>query len=266
MVGAVVQGGLQVHHRVAGQHTVDHGLPEALFHRGEVVLGHRAAHDLLAELHLLLLAGLKADPHVAELAVAAGLLLVPALDLHLLADLLPVGHAGGDQLGLHAEAGFQSGHQHVELDVAGAGEHHLTGLGVVDHGKGLVLLAQAAEAGSDLVVLALGLGLDGHGIDGLGESDGLQLHHVAGVAQGVAGLYLVHLSHSADVAAGELLHFLGLFAPDGVQPAQLLREAGAGVDDGHIRLDGAGEHLDVGVFAVLVGDCFPHKGGGHRAG
>ena len=102
VIGAVEQGGLQVDHRVAGQHAVLHGLPQALLNGGEEVLGHRAAEDLLAELQLLALARLEADLDVAELAVAAGLLLVAALDLHFLADLLTVGHPGLGQGGVHA--------------------------------------------------------------------------------------------------------------------------------------------------------------------
>ena len=47
------------------------GLPQALLHRREEVLGHAAAEDLLSEDHIVLLClGLEPDPHVAELAAA----------------------------------------------------------------------------------------------------------------------------------------------------------------------------------------------------
>ena len=266
MIGAVVQGGFQVHHRVAGQHTVNHGLPHALLHGGEVVLGHRTAHDLLAELELLGVARLKAHPHVAELAVAAGLLLVAALHLHLLADLLAVGHPGLGELGVHAEAALQPGENHVHLHVAGAGDHHLAGFGVVDPVEGQILLVQADEAGGDLVLLALGLGGDSHGVAGLGEGDGFQLDHLAGIREGVAGLDLLHLADGADVAALQLLDLLGLLALHHVQAAQLLRGAGAGIDQLHVGLEVAGDDLHEGVLAVLVGDGLPHQGGGQGAG
>ncbi|CAN3965549.1 hypothetical protein HEAFMP_HEAFMP_11090, partial [Dysosmobacter welbionis] len=55
MVGAVVQHGLQVHHGIARQGTVGAGLPQALLHRREEVLGHAAAEDLLGEDHVVLL-------------------------------------------------------------------------------------------------------------------------------------------------------------------------------------------------------------------
>ena len=94
----------------------------------------------------------------------------------------------------------------------------------------------------------------------------LQGHDLTGVAQGIAGLDLFHLADGADVAAAQLLDLGGLLAPHDIQAAQLFRGAGAGVDHGHIRRDGAGEHLHEGVLAVLVGDGLEHKGRGHAAG
>ena len=105
MIGAVIQGGLQPHQGIAGQHALVGGLPQALFHGGEEVLGDAAAEDLFGEDHVLgLILGLKADPHVAELAGAAGLLLVAAMGLHLFLDGLPIGDPGGTELRLHPEA------------------------------------------------------------------------------------------------------------------------------------------------------------------
>ena len=266
MIGAVHQGGLQIDHGVAGQNAVLTGLAQALFHGGEVVLGHRAAEDALAELQLFLLAGLELDPHVAELAVAAGLLLVAALDLDLFADLLPIGHSGGVQLGVHAEAALQAGDDHVYLHIAGAGNDHLTGLGAVFHGKGEVFLAQAGQAGGDLILLPLGLGGDGLGVVGLGQVDGGEFDHLSGVAQGVARLDLVHLADGADVAAAQLLDLLGLLAPHDIEAAQLFGGAGGGVDHHGVGGEGAGHDLHEGVLAVLVGDSLPHEGAGQGGG
>ena len=267
VIGAVIQHGLQVHHGIAGQRAVDAGLAQALFHGGEEVLGHGTAEHFLGEDHVILLGlRLKADPHVTELAAAAGLLLVAALLLDGLADLLTVRHADGLQLGLHVEAALQLADEHIHLHIAGAGEDHLVGLAVVDHGEGGVFLVQAGQALGDLILLAAGLGHDGHGVAGLGEGDILQCHDLTGVAQGIAGLDLIHLGDGADVAAGELLDLGGLLAPHDIQAAQLFSGAGAGVDHGQVGGDGAGEDLHERVLAVLVGNGLEHEGGGHAAG
>ena len=140
------------------------------------------------------------------------------------------------------------------------------GLGIVGDGEGGVLLIQAIQALGDLILLAPGLGHDGHGVAGLGEGDLLEGHDLTGVAQGVAGLDLFHLGDGADVAADQLLDLGGLLAADGIQAAQLLHAAGAGVGHGHIGGDGAGEDLHEGVLAVLIGDGLKDKGGRHAAG
>jgi len=140
------------------------------------------------------------------------------------------------------------------------------GLGVVDHGEGGIFLIEAGQALGHLVILATGLGGDGHGIAGLREGDALQGHHLTAVAQGVAGLDLFHLADGADIAAHQLLDLDGLLAPHGIQAAQLLAVAGAGVDQGHIRRDDTGEDLHEGIFAVLVRDGLEHEGRGHATG
>jgi len=140
------------------------------------------------------------------------------------------------------------------------------GLGVVDHMEAGILLVHPVQALGHLVLLAAGLGGDGNGVVGLGIGDGGQGDDLTCVTQGVAGLDLFHLADGADVAAGELLDLLGLLAPHHVQAAHLLRAAGAGVHQSGVGCDTAGEDLDKGVLAVLVGDRLEHEGAGHAAG
>ena len=189
-----------------------------------------------------------------------------ALLLHGLADLLTVSHADRAQLHFHVEAGLELTDQHIHLHIAGAGEDHLMGLGVVDHGEGGVLLIETVQALSHLIVLAAGLGGDGHRVAGLSEGDALQRHDLTAVAQGIAGLDLIHLGDGADIAAHQLLDLGGLLAPHGIQAAQLLVVAGAGIDHGHIRRDAAGEDLHEGVLAVLVRNGLEHESRGHTTG
>ena len=138
--------------------------------------------------------------------------------------------------------------------------------GVVDDAEGRIFLVQAVEALGHLILLAAGLGRDGDAVAGLIERDGLDLDDLARLAERIAGLDLVHLGDGADVAAGELLDLGILLALGDVQAAELLGLAGAGIDHGHIGLDGAGEHLDVGILAVLVGNGLEDERGRQCAG
>ena len=82
VVGAVDQGGPDVHQRVAGQHPGLHGVLDAGVDRGDVLLGDDAAGDLVDELVAAAGAGrLQVEDHVAVLAAAAGLADVALLDL-----------------------------------------------------------------------------------------------------------------------------------------------------------------------------------------
>ena len=141
-----------------------------------------------------------------------------------------------------------------QMVIAGAGDDHLLGLRVVGDGEGAVLLAEPREALGDLVLLALRLGGDGHGVAGDGVLDaGRGLNGLA-VAEGVAGLGVGELAHGADVAAADLLDLDVLLALHVVDVAELLLRAGAGVHQGHVRRDLAGDDLEEGELAELVGD------------
>ena len=204
--------------------------------------------------------------HVAELAAAAGLLLIAALLADGAANLLTVSDTGGAQLGIHTEAGLQLGAQHVDLDITGAGNDGLVGLGVVGDGEGGILFIQLVQAGAQLLDLLLGLGGDGALIAGGGKGQRRELDVGLGLAQGVTGLDLVHLADGADIAAADLLGLLALLALHGVQTAQLFGVAGGHVVQGHIAGDLAADDLDHGELAVLVGDGLEHEGGGGAVG
>ena len=82
VVLAVVEGDLDVDHRVAGEEALDHGRAHALLDRRDEVARDGAADDLVDELEALAARqGRDFHPGVGELAAAAGLLLVLALGL-----------------------------------------------------------------------------------------------------------------------------------------------------------------------------------------
>ena len=259
MIGAVVERRLEVDERVTGENALLDRVAQTLFDRGEEVLGNAAAEHFLGEDHFVrLLLRLEADPDVAELTAAAGLLLVAAVGFDLRLDLLAVRHAGGLQLALNAEAALELGAEYVELDVAGAGEDHLVGLGVVGDREGDVLLVQTGETVGDLVVLSLRLGGDAHGVARLRDLDGGQLDLRLGFAYGVAG-FPVHLADGNNVAAAGFLDLGGLFAAHGIQSAELIGGAGAHIAQGHIGGQLAADELDEVILAELVGHGLEHE-------
>ena len=116
VVGAVLEGELDVDHRVAGEHAELHGALAALVDRGDVLARDAATADVVHELVAGALAGLRvdvrpeADDDLRELARATGLLLVRVgVVPDLLADGLAVGDLRLADGGLDAELAASSG-------------------------------------------------------------------------------------------------------------------------------------------------------------
>src|SRR6185437_12291920 len=106
-------------------------LLDALFDRGDEVARDGAAEDLVDELEAsAAFERLHADLAVAELAVAAGLLLVPSLHVGPAQDGLPVGHARSAQLDLDVVALLEPGDGDLDVLLAGAAQQELAGGGV----------------------------------------------------------------------------------------------------------------------------------------
>ena len=140
VIAAVDQGHRAIDHLEA-ERALDHRLANAVLDRGDPLLGHRAAVDLLLEheagaarqrLHL--------DDHVAELAVAARLLLVPALLGHRLADGFAI--ADGRRVALHLdpEAPLQPRENGVEMLVVDSAQaDFVIGVVMLDDQRGILL-------------------------------------------------------------------------------------------------------------------------------
>ena len=265
MVGTVVQLGGQAHHRVAGQHAVLDVVAQALFDRGDEVARHHAAHDRVLEVELgigRVVVGTELDPHVAELAVSAGLLLVAALHVDLLADGLAVGDLRELQHALRAELAGQLLGDDFQMQLAQAGEHALGGFHVLFHADGRVFLHQAAEAGEDLVFLARLFGVHGHGDAGRRELEVFKLHGLVRVAQRVAGGDAAQLGDGADVARAHLLRRVLLAAAQEVDVAGLFGLFRVGVVKRRAGSERAGSDLQKRQLAhERVGQRLEHAGG-----
>ena len=140
--------------------------------RGHVLSRDRAAEDVVDELEVAA-ARQRLDPDlaVAELAVAAGLLLVAAVRLGGGRDRLAVGNPRRLELDLDAEAPFQLRDGDLDMELALPGEQQLVGLRVAAVVDRRVFLFEPVHRAADLVLVAAALGLDRVGQHRLRETD-----------------------------------------------------------------------------------------------
>ena len=175
MVLTVDQRRLDVDRGIAGEHAGVERLLHALVGRLDVLARDLAAADLVDELVALARVRLERDLDDGELAGTTGLLDVAVLDrLDHLGDRLAVGHLrladGGDD----AELALHAVDEDLEVQLAHAGDDGLAGLFVGANAERRVLVAERLEGLAQLVLVVLGLRLDGHVDDGLGEDHPLE--------------------------------------------------------------------------------------------
>ena len=176
VVLAVGEDGPHVDGRVAGEHARVERLLDAGVDRGDVLLRDAAAGDLVDELVAAAGAGgLEVDRDLGVLARAAGLLLVRVRVLDDgLGDRLAVGHLRLADGGVDLELAEHAVDDHLEVQLAHAGDDGLAGVLVGADLEGRVLLGQAEEGLAHLVLVDLGLRLDGDVDHGLGELEVLE--------------------------------------------------------------------------------------------
>ena len=220
-------------------------------------LGIGPADDLVLEGEAgAVLVGRHLDDHVAVLAAAAGLADETTLGLeHHLGDALAVGHLRPAHVGVHAELAQQPVDDDLQMQFAHAGDDGLPGLLVGAHAEGRVLVGQLHEALAQTVLVDLGLGLDGHEDDRLGELDGLEHDGAALVAEGVARGRDLEAHSRRDVAGehlGDVFAVVGVHLQDAADPLLLVL---VGVVDVRARFERARVHPEVRELA--------HEGVGH---
>src|SRR5262249_44909701 len=137
------------------------------------VPGNGAAEDLVDELEAAApRERLDLDPAVSELPAPPRLLLVTALDLGPAADGLLIRDARGKEDHLGVELPLHALEGHLDVKLADARDEELLRLGVVVVAERRVLLGQPGQGVRDLVLVALGLGLEGERDGGLRKGDG----------------------------------------------------------------------------------------------
>ena len=208
--------------------------------------GHRAADDPLGELDAAVRVRLELEPDVAEHPVAAGLLLVAAVDLGLAADRLlvrdlrRVGHDRGPELALEPlddDRGVGLAHRPQDL---------LAGRATARAGRSAPPRASAGSAGPILSRSPLRCGSMATISDGAGKSSGGRTQRLLLRRQRVAGLGHGQLGDRADLAGLELADRLLLLAVEQQQLADPLVLAAGRVPDVGLRVERARQDAQVG--------------------
>ena len=174
---------------ITRDHAVVHRLPHALGHRGDEFLGDGARDDAVFKHESgALFRGFGLDDHMPVLAPAARLPDEPALSGRGPGDGFPVGHLGLADVRLHLEFAHQTVHDDLEVKFAHALDQSLSGFLVrLDSERG-ILLHEARHGLHQLVLIGLGLRLDGHGDHRRGECHGFEDDGMLHVAERVSGL------------------------------------------------------------------------------
>ena len=225
---AVVERRLEVDQRVAGEDALRGGLADALLDAREEPTGHGPAHDLLRELDAGSRARLELEPDVAEHAVAAGLLLVPAVDLGLAADRLAVGdrrRCGRDR---RPELALEPLGDHGDVRLADRPQDLLAGLAVARRGPWAPPRACAGARGPSCRGRPSRPGRSRPGAWAQG-SRWRQVQRGVARRDRVAGLGDAQLGDRADLAGAELGRGLLLLAVEEEQLADALVLALVGV-------------------------------------
>src|SRR4051794_2404815 len=235
---AVDERHADVDDRVARAHAVRQRLFDALLDGGDELDRDRAAADLRDEVEALAGRRLDVDVDDAVLARAAGLADEAALDLlGGAADCLAVGDLRPAGVRLDVELAAHAVDQHLEVKLAHAGDLGLAGLLVRLDLERRVLLGQAAQGDRHLLLVGLGLRLDGDLDDRLGELDHLELDRCVRGGERVAGDDLLDADARGDVAREDLRDLLAVVrvhhqdAPDPLGAARVdVEDARAGLE------------------------------------
>ncbi len=159
------------------------------------------------------------DPDVAELAAAAGLLLVPALDVGLAFDRLLVGDLRRLEVDVDVVALLEPLGDDPDVELAVAGDEELGRVRVAIEPDRRVFLDDPVRRRRDPVLVGPGLGLDGERNGRFGELDRREGDPGALGAQGITGRSDFELGRGGDVprlglARGYLLLALEIEQPD----------------------------------------------------
>ena len=248
MEGTEDDAGLEVDHRVTGDGAVVGGFEDAFGGGLDEFLGDDAADDLVDDFFALLTGhagggrvGFELDFDVTVLAATTRLADELADAFGGQVDGLAVGNLGLAGLGLDLELALEAVDDDFEVKLTHAGDEGLARLGVGGDAEGRIFLSEALQADGETLLVTLGVGLDGHRDDGLGEGGLLEDQVVFG-GEGVAGGDVLRADDRADVTGVGDVDFFAVHRTEEDDARDALVLAGARIVEGFTLLELAAVH------------------------
>ena len=246
---------------IAGEIAAHACFLDALFDGRNELPRNRAAENVVDELEVgAARQRLDLDLAVAELPVAAGLLLVPAVRLGRGLDRLAVRNARRLQVDVDAESPLQLRDRHFDVQLPLAREQQLLRLRIAAVADRRILFLEAVHRRADLVFVAAALRLDGVRQHRLRKFQRGKHGRIRFVAERVVGERVLQLRHGAEVAGAQLRHVrlrLALEQHDVAEPlgrvARLVVHGRVGLQ--HARHDA--EHRD--AAGKRIGNRLPDE-------
>ena len=263
MIRAVIHRDANARERITGNNTVLHGLLDALVHGGDERARDAATHNLVNKLIAVARAvgpneRLHAQPAVAVLTGAAGLLLVATLGTCRAADGLAIRNADRHAFGHDLGAILKTIEQDRNLRLAHRRNNGLASLLVAVDAHSRIGLAGLLDKRVELLFVPAILGLNSDAILRVGELKRRSLD-LAGNGERVTrlGRQLGRHDNVAGIGVTDLGH---VAAAHHIQVSQTIALARARVDQLKTRLKRTRQHLDKADATLLrIGQGLKHK-------
>ncbi len=247
---AIEEDRLHTDHRVTGEHADLQRVLDSVVDRRDVFAWHATTGDLVLELVDLVsghLHRLERDLDLGELARTTGLLLVGVVVFFDHAtDRLAVGDLWLADIRLYAELTLHPVDQDVEVKLAHSLDDGLPGVLVLLSAEGRVLLSELLDRETQLLLVGLGLRLDGDLDDRLGEGHRLENDLIVRIGQRVAGRRVLEADDRVDVASRDAVDRVLLVGVHLEDLADALLLALGRVDQLRAGVGVTGVHADVG--------------------
>src|SRR6185369_17772992 len=263
MERAVIKGDLEINYRESGQESLLGSLLYTLVDSWYVLAGDDTADDLVfKDIPFAARHGRHLYPAVAILSASTRLLLVLTLDLDAAANRLQIRDFGGLEQNLDIEFPLQFLDDNVKMHLPHTRYDELFCLLVPVRFESRLLLDHLVKGTVDLVLIVLGLGLDGIGDHRLEQGSRFENDRSGRITEGISGNRLLQLCHCNYVSGHSLLDRFLLLTFELVNLADPLLDPFGRIHDRRVGIQDSGVNTeDRDLAGIRIGSRLEHQGG-----